>query len=79
MRTGSTRVALAVGVAASLAMGGCKNRNDADDRDTARHAADTSITERTVQDTTIVTHDTIVRSDTVVKKGGVTDSNRRKP
>ena len=80
MRSGLARVAFGVGLAAVAAMGACKNRQgDADDRDTARHAADTSITERTVQDTTIVTHDTVVRSDTIVKKGGVTDTNRRKP
>jgi hypothetical protein len=32
-----------------------------------------------VQDTTIVTHDTIVRSDTVVKRGGTTDTATRRP
>jgi hypothetical protein len=80
MRSGLTRVAFGVGLAAVAALGACKNREgDADDRDTDRHAADTSVTERTVQDTTIVTHDTVVRSDTVVKKGGVVDSNQRKP
>ena len=80
MKSGLARVALGVGLAALTALSACNNREgDADDRDTARHAADTSITERTVQDTTIVTHDTVVRSDTIVKKGGVTDTNQRKP
>jgi hypothetical protein len=52
---------------------GCKNRSAANENDTARHAADTTVTERKVQDTTIVTHDTVVRSDTVKKKSGTVD------
>ena len=69
-------VALALAVVAA----GCKGRDaDGDANDTARHAADTTITEREVKDTTIVTHDTIVRSDTVVKRGGTTDTTKRRP
>ena len=72
MRTALAALALMITVA------GCKNR-DADANDTARSSADTTITEREVQDTTIVTHDTIVRSDTVVKRGDAADTTRRRP
>jgi hypothetical protein len=68
----------AVVLALVVAVGGCKARGDeGDDRDTARHAADTTVVERTVRDTQIVTHDTIIRSDTIVKAGAGTDSARR--
>jgi hypothetical protein len=52
----------------------CKDRDkDRDDAtDTARMGADTTVTERKVQDTTIVTHDTTVRVDTTVKRGRAT-------
>jgi hypothetical protein len=47
----------------------CENRNA---RDTGRvDAADTSVTTRTTQDTTIVTADTSVDVDTTVKEGDV--------
>jgi hypothetical protein len=51
------------------------NNGDRDAADTARFSADTSITERTVQDTTIVTHDTVIRSDTIIRPGGTTSDS----
>ncbi len=53
----------------TLAMG-C-NRPETD-RDTAagdRHSADTVVTKRQMQDTAIVTHDTVVQTDTIRKHG----------
>jgi hypothetical protein len=63
MRTLLTALALVAGIAA------CKKGGT----DTARvgESADTSITPRTTQDTTIVTSDTTVRADTTVKEGEV--------
>jgi hypothetical protein len=61
-----------------VAVSGCKGRGgEHDDQDTARHAADTNVVERTVRDTQIVTHDTIIRSDTIVKSGTGRDTARR--
>ena len=69
-----------VALALTVVAAGCKGRDgEGDADDTARHAADTVITVREVQDTTIVTHDTIVRSDTIVKRGGATDTTTRRP
>jgi uncharacterized lipoprotein NlpE involved in copper resistance len=73
------RTALAA-LAVTITLAGCKNRDaDRDADDTARSSADTTITERKVEDTTIVTHDTIVRSDTIVKPGGTRDTSTRRP
>jgi hypothetical protein len=63
MKTLFAGLALVVGLVA------CENRNA---RDTGRvDAADTSLTTRTTQDTTIVTADTLVDMDTTVKEGDV--------
>jgi hypothetical protein len=63
MKTLFAGLALVVGLVA------CENRNA---RDTGRvDAADTSLTTRTTQDTTIVTADTSVDMDTTVKEGDV--------
>jgi hypothetical protein len=63
MKTLFAGLALVVGLVA------CENRNA---RDTGRvDAADTSLTNRTTQDTTIVTADTSVDMDTTVKEGDV--------
>jgi hypothetical protein len=63
MKTLFAGLALVVGLVA------CENRNA---RDTGRvDAADTSLTTRTTQDTTIVTADTSVDVDTTVKEGDV--------
>jgi uncharacterized lipoprotein NlpE involved in copper resistance len=48
-----------------VVLAGCENRGD---RDTG-HAADTSVTTRSTQDTTIVTSDTTVDTDTTVREG----------
>ena len=53
----------------AVSLTACENRAD---RDTGRvDAADTSVTTRTTQDTTIVTADTSVDVDTTVKEGDV--------
>ena len=69
-----TRVLMAL-VVAAVASVGCSREGNQEGGDTARFSADTTVTERTVQDTTIVTHDTIVRSDTIVRPGGATDTS----
>ncbi len=56
-----TGLALLIGLAA------CNTRGD--QQDTGRVSADTSITTRQMQDTTIVTRDTSVRVDTVRREG----------
>jgi hypothetical protein len=63
MRTVLTALALFAGVAA------CSDRG----RETGRvsGSADTSVTTRTAQDTTIVTNDTTVRVDTTKKEGDI--------
>jgi hypothetical protein len=63
MRTVLTALALVAGIAA------CKKGGT----DSARvgESADTTITPRSTQDTTIVTSDTTVRADTTVKEGDV--------
>jgi hypothetical protein len=76
--------ALTLSLAAVLAaLVGCKRGEGDRGRaagDTAIHSADTVVTERTVRDTAIITHDTIIRSDTIVKRGGVVDSaTKRRP
>jgi hypothetical protein len=55
-------------VALAAACGGGERRADGDT--TPGMGADTTVTERTVQDTTIVRSDTTVRVDTMVKRGG---------
>jgi len=61
MKTLFAAMALVVGLTA------CENRAG---RDTGRvESADTSVMTRTTQDTTIVTSDTTVESDTVVREG----------
>ena len=53
----------------AVSLTACENRAD---RDTGRvDAADTSVTTRTTQDTTIVTADTSVDVDTTVREGDV--------
>lgn len=75
MRTTTT---LAFGLIIAALTGACDTNaskaNDADGDDTPGVGVDTMVTERTVQDTTIVTHDTTVKVDTMVKRGGVVDS-----
>jgi hypothetical protein len=63
MKTVLTALALVAGIAACNKGG----------TDSARvgESADTMVTPRTTQDTTIVTSDTTVRSDTTVKEGEV--------
>lgn len=62
MKTVFAALALMVGLTACNTRGG---------QDTGRvgESADTSVTTRTTQDTTIVTSDTTVRTDTTVRKG----------
>jgi hypothetical protein len=64
MKTVLTALALVAGLAACNSRGG---------QDSARvgESADTTVTPRTTQDTTIVTSDTTVSSDTTVKRGEV--------
>ena len=58
------------GLVLLVGVGACKDR-DRDAADTGtRSAADTIVTEREVQDTTIIRHDTTVTTDTVRKAGG---------
>jgi len=66
MRAWMAGLVLVVGV------GACEDRDrDRDASDTGtRSAADTVVTEREVQDTTIIRHDTTVSTDTVRKAGG---------
>ena|GEM_PF-1731338 len=61
---------LFAGLAFVLALAACENRAG---RDTgqAGESADTSVTTRTTQDTTIVTSDTSIDTDTTVKEGDV--------
>jgi hypothetical protein len=63
MRTVLTTLALVAGLAA------CSDRG----KETGRvgESADTSVTTRTTQDTTIVTSDTTVKTDTTKKEGDV--------
>jgi hypothetical protein len=60
---------LIAGSALVLALGACETRSD-DTAATGRSAADTVVTERDVQDTSIIRHDTTVSTDTVRKRGG---------
>jgi hypothetical protein len=62
MKTVLTALALVAGIAACGDRGG---------QDSARvgESADTMVTPRTTQDTTIVTSDTTVRTDTTVRRG----------
>ena len=70
MKTVLTALALVAGIAACNKGGGT---------DSARvgESADTMVTPRTTQDTTIVTSDTTVRADTTVKEGDVKRSTDR--
>lgn len=71
------RLAVPTLVIATLLLGACKHRDDdANAADTMHKAADTNVTSRTVKDTTIVTHDTVVHSDTIKKIGGLTQRQR---
>jgi hypothetical protein len=54
------------GLALLFGLAACNTRGD---RETGRVAADTTLTTRQTQDTTIVTSDTTVRVDTVKKEG----------
>jgi hypothetical protein len=63
MKTVLTALALVAGIAAC-------NKGGTDSARVGENA-DTSITTRQTQDTTIVTSDTTVRSDTTVKEGDV--------
>ena len=58
---------LFAGLALALALTACENRAGRD-TGTAEHA-DTSVTTRSTQDTTIVTADTTIDADTTVKEG----------
>jgi hypothetical protein len=60
---------LIAGCALALALGACKDRTD-DTGAASRTAADTIVTQRDVQDTSIIRHDTTVSTDTVRKRGG---------
>ena len=62
MKTVLGALVLAIGLAA------CESRTD---RETGRvgESADTSVTTRTAQDTTIISSDTTIRSDTTVREG----------
>jgi hypothetical protein len=64
MKTVLTALALVAGLAACGERGG-------QDTGRAGESADTAITPRQTQDTTIVTSDTTVRTDTAVKEGEV--------
>ncbi len=60
---------LLAGLALLVGLTACENRSA---RDTGQaDAADTSVTTRTTQDTTIVTSDTTVDTDTTVREGDV--------
>ena len=62
--------ALMAGCALLIGLTACEDRDrDASDTGT-RTAADTIVTERDVQDTTIIRHDTTISTDTVRKAGG---------
>jgi hypothetical protein len=59
-------------VAAGMALvlvGACAKREGRNPDTGSRQSADTTVTERTMQDTAIVTHDTAISSDTVHKRG----------
>ena len=62
-------------MALAMALGACDEDNDRDrdegvlDRDPGI-SADTTVVERTMQDTVIVTRDTNVTVDTTVRRGG---------
>jgi hypothetical protein len=75
------RIMVPIALAAAVSIAAC-NRHRDEGNDTLRHSADTSVTTRKVQDTTIVTHDTVVHSDTIKKMGGMhptaADSARRR-
>lgn len=62
-------------VAVLALAGACKGNEGADADRTPGTGADTMVTERTVQDTTVVTHDTTVRVDTMVRRGGTVDAD----
>jgi uncharacterized protein YdbL (DUF1318 family) len=70
MRTVLTALALFAGVAACIDRG----------KETGRvgESADTSLTTRTTQDTTIVTSDTTVKVDTTKKEGDVKRDSAKK-
>ena len=66
---------LVVGVA-GVAVSGCRAR-DQNAADTTKVSADTTVTNRKVQDTTIVRHDTTIHTDTIKKMGPGADSAAR--
>jgi hypothetical protein len=48
----------------------CDKRNDADDIESgSRHSADTIVTQRQMQDTTVIRYDTTISTDTMRKRG----------
>ncbi len=66
-----------IALALATAMVGCKGRETRGAAgDTTIRNADTSVSNRTVKDTTIVRSDTTVRTDTVHKMGGM-DTTRK--
>ena len=71
MKTVLTALALVAGIAA------CNNRGGSESARVGE-SADTMVTPRTTQDTTIVSSDTTVDTDTTVKEGDVKrDTTRR--
>jgi hypothetical protein len=58
--------------AALVLVSACREKRANDTAAGYRSAADTVVTKRQVEDTAVVRHDTIIRSDTVKKRGGRT-------
>lgn len=58
--------------AALVLVSACRQRRADDTAAGYRSAADTVVTKRQVQDTAVVRHDTVIRSDTVKKRSGRT-------
>ena len=75
MRTLSATFALA-GAASGCEMGGGDQQED---RGTLQRAADTTVTQRQVQDTSIVVTDTAVKAETTVKQDTVKKSANVRP
>lgn len=59
----------------------CERRAAADADSGSRHSADTVVTKRELQDTSIIRHDTTISTDTVKKRGArpVKTDTIRKP
>jgi hypothetical protein len=75
-----TTISLTAFLFSTMLLGGCSKPGESNQgaTDTLRHAADTTVTERSVKDTTIVTHDTVIHSDTVRKMGGAPRGGARR-